>query len=677
MRRISLEYVRPIANILPRAKPATAELSATSPNWGWLPALSLVSACGLLSVSIADALSRSGMPMADLLFWGGLLAIIVPLAARLTSETASREEHIGLVVVLGISLYIVKVMHSPFVFTFSDEFLHLYNAEEIINSSTWFHPNPILAVSPYYPGLATAAAALTSLSGLPLVASGTLIIGIARLLLMLALYLLYEQVSHSSRMAALGTLIYTAHSNFLFWSAQFSYESLALPLAVLVLYVVKRRENDGLKHLGWTWAALLGIGAIAITHHLSAYFTAAFLVIWTLGYSQIHIVIMEMVQEFIGWYAGDIPGLKVVRALPGHLGSMLKQLTWLWRPLRAKAGLADQREPGWLALTALGAAGAWMTLVAAPTSGYLGSVFGGALNSMVRIITGEASSRELFVSSTGYVPPAWEQVVAIGSVFLLLAALPFGLRVIWHRYRQELVAILFAVLAVGYFGALGLRFSDAAWEIGNRFSAFAFLGLSFTLGVAGIELWKPRRVPWLGRAILSVCAGLVFMGGIIAGWPPLLRLSQPFQVVVGQQIIEPQGMAVGLWMRSTLGPGQRVAADESSGRLMLAYADEFAYAGRQDNIKDLLSTPQFADWQLQSMQQLGIEYIVLDRRVVSWDNMMGFYFDWTGGKPLTGKSLFAPEIYDKVENVKDIQRIYDSGYIAVYDVRALSNVPSH
>ncbi len=166
------------------------------------------------------------------------------------------------------------------------------------------------------------------------------------------------------------------------------------------------------------------------------------------------------------------------------------------------------------------------------------------------------------------------------------------------------------------------------------------------------------------------------MGGLIAGWPPQLRLAQPFEVVVGQQIIEPQGMAVGLWMRSTLGPDRRVATDESSGRLMLAYADEFAYAGRQENIKDLLSAPRFADWQLKDMQRLGVEYLVLDRRVASWDNMMGFYFDWTGGKPLAGKALFDSEIYDKVENVKNIHRVYDSGYVAVYDVRDLSNVPT-
>jgi hypothetical protein len=678
MRRINFVDAQTLEDVGSIAMPAMAVAPAESAGWGWFPVLSVVSAVGLLLVSIADALSRAGQPLSDLLFWGGLLVIVVPLAIRLTSETATRRERLGLIVLLGTALYIVKVMHSPFIFAYSDEYLHLYNAEQILNSGTWFHPNPILEVSPFYPGLASAAAALSAVSGLSLLISGTLIIGIARLILMLALYLLYEQVSNSGRAAALGTLIYTAHSNFLFWSAQFSYESLALPLAILVLYIVKRRESldGGTRHLGWTWAALLGIGAVVITHHLSAYFMAAFLVLWTLGYSQIHVVIMEISREFFRWYAGDTTGREVFRALPAQLVAMLKQLTWLWRPLRAKAGLVDRQEPGWLGLVALLAVGAWFFLVAGTTSNYLGSVFGGALNSMVLIITGQATTRELFVSSSGYVEPLWEQIVGIGSVFLLLAALPFGLRVIWQHLRRDVAAILLAGLAVTYFAALGLRFSAAAWEIGNRVSAFAFVGLAFALGLAGIELWKPQRAPWLGRIVLAVCAGIVFMGGIIAGWPPLLRLAQPFEVAVGQQIIESQSMAVGRWMLSTLGPGNSVAADESSGRLMLAYTDQYAHAGRHDNIKDMLSTPQLAEWQLGDMNRLGIQYFVLDRRVVSWDSMMGYYFDRTDGAPVADKVLFGPEIYQKVDNIKNVQRIYDSGSIAVYDVRVLSNVPT-
>jgi hypothetical protein len=643
--------------------------------WGWLPALSVVGSCGLLLVSIADALSRSGGSGGELLFWGGLLTVVVPVAARLTSVNATRQERIGLVILLGLALYLVKVIHSPFIFTYSDENLHLFNAEEILRTGTWFKENPILPVSALYPGLPTVAAALSSISGISLFAAGLVVVGIARLVLVLALYLLFEQVSVSARAAGLATLIYTASSNFLYWSAQFSYESLALPLVVFVLYVVRRRESadEGVRHIGWTLAALLGIGAVVITHHVSTFFLVAFLVIWTLGYSQIHIVIINMVREFVRWYAGEFNGAQFARALPKQLAVMLRQLMWLWSPLRARSGLANRRAPGWLALFALVASVAWLFLVASPTFNYLGSVFGKAFTSVVQIIAGEASSRELFVSSSGYVAPVWERAIGFGSVLLLLVGLLIGLRVIWERYRTDIVAILLAAGAVGYFAALGLRFSPAAWEIGNRTSEFLFLGLSFTLGLGGIELWKLQKAPWLGRVLLSICFGIVFMGGVISGWPPQLRLSQPFEVAIGQQVIEPQSMAIGRWMLSNLGPGNRVAADESSGRLMLGYADQFAYAGKENNINDLIQTPQLADWHLKIIQNLHIRYIVVDRRRISWDNMAGYYFDQTGNNPIPASDLFDPEMYEKFDKLKDVQRIYDSGNIAVYDVKVLEN----
>ena len=168
MSRINFVDAQTLENVGSIAMPVMAVAPAESASWGWFPVLSLVSAGGLLLVSLADALSRAGLPFSDLYFWVGLLVIVVPLALRLTFDTATRRERIGLIVLLGTALYIVKVMHSPFIFAYSDEYLHLYNAEQILNSGTWFHPNPILEVSPLYPGLASAASLLAMIPVLPL-----------------------------------------------------------------------------------------------------------------------------------------------------------------------------------------------------------------------------------------------------------------------------------------------------------------------------------------------------------------------------------------------------------------------------------------------------------------------------------------------------------------------------
>ena len=198
------------------ASPATKDA-----GWGWLPALSLSGACGLLLVAVADTLSRSGTGWAEPLFWAGLLALVTPFTVRLASAEAARRERIGLVVLLGLMLYLVKIMHSPFGFTFNDELIHTYNVKRILQSGVLFRENPMLAVTPLYPGLETLTAAVALLSGLNPFDAGLLVVGAARLVLTLALFLFYEQASGSARVAGLATLLYMANSNFLYWGVQF------------------------------------------------------------------------------------------------------------------------------------------------------------------------------------------------------------------------------------------------------------------------------------------------------------------------------------------------------------------------------------------------------------------------------------------------------------------------
>ena len=175
---------------IPRLTVGAALRTAQTGRWGWLPLLSLVSAVGLLLVAAADTLSRSGVGQYELLFWIGLLMVIVPIAARLISLEPSRRERIGLVVLVGLGFYLVKVMHSPYQFTFADELVHAYNADKILQTGTLFGRNSILSVSSLYPGLETITAALASLSGLSVFGAGLVIVGVARLILMLASVLL-------------------------------------------------------------------------------------------------------------------------------------------------------------------------------------------------------------------------------------------------------------------------------------------------------------------------------------------------------------------------------------------------------------------------------------------------------------------------------------------------------
>ena len=123
------------------------------------------------------------------------------------------------------------------------------------------------------------------------------------------------------------------------------------------------------------------------------------------------------------------------------------------------------------------------------------------------------------------------------------------------------------------------------------------------------------------------------------------------------------------WLRT---PGY-FASDESNGRLLLAYANQQVRVGRYPNIKGLLEEPFLDDVQLGQLADQQIRFVVVDRRIASWDPMFGYYFDLTRGGPIPSSQLFQAERYTKWETLPGVDRILDTGSIYVYDVNSLSH----
>src|SRR5689334_11075229 len=87
-------------------------------GWGLFPLLCLSNSLALLLIALAYTASRNSVDWAQGLFWLSLLVLFVPTAVRIVSPSIARKERIALVVLLGCSLYLVKVLQSPFDFTF-------------------------------------------------------------------------------------------------------------------------------------------------------------------------------------------------------------------------------------------------------------------------------------------------------------------------------------------------------------------------------------------------------------------------------------------------------------------------------------------------------------------------------------------------------------------------------
>lgn len=622
-----------------RTEPRAAEtaLADQELSWGWLPALSLLEACGLYLLSIADTYARAWNQWAEILFWATIFVLVLPIAIRLVSAHASRRERIGLVALLGLALYLVKVMHSPFAFTFSDELLHANTAIKIIQSHHLFPPNNILPVIAYYPGLETVTSALAELSGLSVFVSGLVVVGFARLILVVSLFLVFELISRSPRIAGVSTMLYMANPNFLFWSAQFSYESLALPIAAMMLFMVLRQENAKSRPEARALAVLsfIVMAAVIITHHLTSLLLIGL------------IFIISALYTFLQIFPINLFGMK----------SPNRKVSSHW--LIALAGLAL-----WLV---------WAIYEAPFVRIYLLQIFQPALQSAIQAILGQGTTRHLFQSTSGSVSPLWERIIGLSSAVLLLVGLVIGLNKIRKLPRIHPVALILTLAGIGYFGILMMRFLPAGWEIANRASEFLFVGLAFVLGYASLAIWENLRRGLFNKAFWTAAIAIIFMGGVITGWVPSLRIAKPYEVTVGHLTIVPQGISAAEWMNVMIGPNQKIAADEANSRPMLLYGGEDAFSGSYPNMKTILGEAALKPWEIDFLKNLQIRYILLDNRKISQNNMTGIYFDHTYGGALPSSQLYPANVMDKFNNIKGISRLFDSGNIAIYDIGAFIN----
>lgn len=572
-------------------------------------------AAGVLLAAVADARARAGEP-AVLLFWLAILVIIAPAAYLLDGADARRGERITTVLAVGLGLYAVKVLRDPFAFTFGDELAHLRNLQQILDRHALFGTNTILPVTARYPGLESVTAAIASTGGLSPFAAGLLTVAIARTLFMLAIYLLYEHLTGSQRVAGIGALVTTAAPTFLYFSAQFSYESLAVPIAVAALYTLARRQSATGTADRRRWSLLtvaLGAGVVA-THHLTSYALIVF-------------VLAVCVLTTVRGAARDAP----------------------WRPLAALA-----------ALTALMTA-----TVASQTAGYLSPVISNAISSIGRTLALEAGPRALFSGGGGGVPtPPAERLLAVVAIVLLTAAILAGVRAARReRWFTPIVTVL-ALAAVGYLLTQPLRLIPAAWESANRAGTVLFVGVGL-IAATGLFWWLAPK-PGSGRRRLGLALALTAIvgGGIVAGWPSALRLAAPYRARATDATVEPPAVDLARWVAAELAPGVVIGAQDADARLLVTIGGQPALQGVNPDIEGVLDATTIEPWQRQLLREHRIALVVADRRTLSADNIAGYAFQ--RGRP----ELLPAATTGKFDRA-DTDRLYDAGNLVVFDVRRL------
>lgn len=597
------------------ARPTTSKLDRLS-----FPLVALIASLGVFLCALTNALSRATLEPNSILYWIGLLVIAVPIFLRLSLKGPSYRERLGLVLLLGLALYLVKVTRDSIFFSFPDEFVHAFNAENIERYHHLYHFNPAITTTPRYPGLEGATSALMTLTGMSSFGAGTILIGTARLTFMAALFFLFARLSGSTRGAGLGVAAYVGSSNFLFWGAQFSYESLALPLMVVVLMAFVEREAEP-PEVGSAWAVpvVLGILAVTVTHHLTSYGLAAIFIL----------------------------------------------LAVLYRVMKVK-----KPNPWPFALLATLAALAWLLIAARSTVNYLSPVLTDAIKAIWKTATGESAPRTLFhqastTTETVGATPFFARAVALFAILLLAIGFFLGLRQLWRRRRElEPLALLFCVAGAAFFGALLLRFAPAAWETGNRAGEFLFIGLAFVFIFGAAELLRGGAGLQRRRLLLVAGLGIVLIGGAISGWPWDVQLARPLQAKAHGREIDSEPLALAEFARKRI-DGSRFAAPEADARLLLTPGGQVAFGGQGPDIQDIVSSPELESWQLPLLKENHLPYVVADRRNSADDTLRGQYFTVPGQY---GEKLQDRKLLHKFAQIP-AARVWDSGRIVLYDLK--------
>jgi hypothetical protein len=587
-------------------------------------------------VAIADAASRRGDTRLAFLLWLGLLLIFLPTACRALSPASTQGERLLLVAMLGSAMYLVKVAAAPTGFSFIDEFIHLRTLQDILRTHHLFSFNPLLPASSVYPGLETATADIVDLTGLSPFVAGLLLIAIARLLFCASLFYVMQQVTGSSRTAAAATLIYASNPMFLFWSAYFSYENLALPLAAFVVWWLARTRR--VRGPGSVAVALLGVAAVTVTHHVAGFALAGVL---------------------LGW--------------------------WVLERLR-RGPESSRRRLGGVAVFSAACAIIWMATIARTAIAYLWSenIYPG-LSQTVALIEGHLAARTLY-SSAGSAAPLWERLAGFGGVAVLLLALPPGLYLAWRQRSIRPALLVAAGVAALYPLSLVPRLAPDGVAISGRSSEYLYTGLGCVVGMvaeAAISYSdRPQaRWPWskiqtlIGRrrAWVAVVAlmTLVFVGGVTVGTPYNKLLPEAANSAGYPSSVQPDVFAAASWALANLGPGRTFAANALDAPVLGSRGDQNPVSENQAFPIFFASTMDAAV--VRAIREAKVDYILVDLRMAR-------------GVPINPSYYFSPyepngnyhahplpaNYLTKFGTTRCDSLIYSAGPLQIYDVAAVT-----
>lgn len=553
-----------------------------------------------------------------LLFWFGLVVCIGAVAAHGLRRGTRPWERVGGLGLLGAIMYLPYYLRSPTHALFSDDLYHRQVVQQIDEiGRTNVHPT-LYPIPGEFPGLEQATLALHSLTGLGLGTLERLVPLATHTSMPLVAYVLARGVGLPSRTAFLAALIFVGNKAFFFFHSAFAYETLGMLFVMTTLALIAHAARERSPVRAYAVPVLIALSATVITHHVSSYLL---------------IVCLTLIAVFALATRSRLRGVAV--ALPA---------------------------------IAIGLAAAWLMLRATAASSYLSTGIHARLTTIVNAITNEGSgTRKLFAQST---LPTSERMLGYVSTLAVLVLCLLGVYAVFRLRRRRRFGPLTYTFVV--FGPLLWMVSAPSIvtpgaELAYRSWPFLFLGVGMfgAIALRSVEQRLRHRPPLLAPALMVAAVTLIIAGGVVIGDNEAGRFPRPPETAAGPEAVTGDSIAAAEWFDRRVGRYNRFVADNGSQLVFATFGFQQALAYGNWLPFVAPTTAKVPD----RLRDLGVGYVVVDRRVTELPPRYGYYFGqeelYSAGLAFSGNA-FPRKLIDRFDDVPTLDRIYDNGNIVIY-----------
>ncbi len=548
-------------------------------RFNWIQFAGTLSASTFL-IALSMSLAANGpSSLQFLVFWIGVLLGFAGIAYQLINRANTPRAYREILVVLGVWGLLPRLLRGGLSPLFFDEFDHLRLAQDLSATGHAVSLDHLFQLGASFPGLELLTSTTAFVSTLSIWHSGLLVVALSHVLGIIGVFTLVGEHRSDARQGAFAALFYACNPSWLYFHAQFSYETLALPLLVWLLVLTDRWRRDGAS-LGTVGGFLFIAAALPIVHHATSAIAVAILVIW---------LVASMCTDLFGQDHRISRGTWRV-----SLASVLTAILVIGRLLLVGSKL-------------------WTYWSPALNVGSIGT-------SLRRLVGGGGGGRSLF---GGAHLPWWE----LGAGFLLVPILLFILaRALMQGRgstdRTDGLELTFWVLALAFFVTLPLDLLASLSEAVHRSWGFSFLGLSaVAASVVTPFLRRPGRWRLLtAAAVFSVIA----IAGTSVGISTNYQFPGPVEAGVDGRSIGSQTTLVAGWFASHSSSRDHVFVDRFVSR-------QIAVTSRADvmipwQLWQMAYAPSLQLSTLATLARLHVDYMVFDRRMTTIFPPAGFWY---------------------------------------------------